>query len=131
MAVVGSPEYLARRGTPATPQDLTHHDCVNFRMASGDVYVWEFGQDGRELRVRVEGRTVVNDAALLIDAAERGLGLICLPDDYLMAAIATGRLVRVLDDWCPPFAGYHLYYPSRRQHTAAFAAVVDALRWRG
>jgi DNA-binding transcriptional LysR family regulator len=132
MAVVGAPGYLARRGTPKTPHDLAHHDCLNLRLASaGGLYVWEFEKDGRALNVRVDGPLTFNRAPLVLLAAEAGFGLACVPDDHVAARVADGRLVRVLEDWCPPFAGYHLYYPSRRQQSPAFAVVAEALRYRG
>jgi DNA-binding transcriptional LysR family regulator len=132
MAVVGSPSYFERRPRPKTPQDLTAHTCINIRLPTyGGVYAWEFEKRGRELRVRVEGQLVFNNTALRMNAALSGLGLAYLPEDRVAAHVAEGRLVRVLDDWCPPFSGYHLYYPSRRQPTPAFALLVDALRYRG
>lgn len=131
MALAASPDYLARRGTPVTPRDLTGHDCINIRIGTGPVYVWEFERDGRPLNVRAEGRVTINSWRMLLDATERGLGLGFLPETYFGDLFETGRLVRLLDDWCPPYPGFHLYYPSRRQHTAGFAAVVEALRWRG
>jgi DNA-binding transcriptional LysR family regulator len=131
MAAVASPAYFARRPPPRAPQDLSHHDCINLRLATrGDLYAWEFGQDGRELRVRVEGQLVFNRPALVIAAAVAGFGLAFVPEDHAAADLGAGRLVRVLDDWCPPFPGYHLYYPSRRQQSPAFALLVEALRWR-
>lgn len=131
MAVVGSPGYFARRPMPATPQDLTDHSCINLRLPTyGGLYAWEFEKDGRELRVRVEGQLVFNTLALRLNAALAGLGLAYLPEDVVRPHIAAGRLVHVLEDWCPPFAGYHLYYPSRRQSSAAFAVLVEALRYR-
>jgi len=132
MAVVGTPAYLARKGIPRTPQDLTGHDCINLRLPThGSLYAWEFEKDGRELRARVEGQLVFNTLGLRLQAALSGLGLAYLPEDQVETHLAEGRLVRVLEDWCPPFAGYHLYYPSRRQQTPAFALVVEALRYRG
>jgi DNA-binding transcriptional LysR family regulator len=132
MAVVGTPSYFARQPRPKKPQDLTAHDCINIRLPTyGGLYAWEFEKGGRELKVRVEGQLVFNTMALRLDAALAGLGLAYLPEDQVQAPIADGRLVRVLADWCPPFSGYHLYYPSRRQPTPAFALLVDALRYRG
>ena len=132
MAVVGSPSYFAQRPPPLTPHDLTGHECINLHLATlGGLYAWEFEKDGRPLNVRVEGRLVFNDAPLILKAAEAGFGLACVTDDHIERALAEGRLVRVLEDWCPPFPGYHLYYPSRRQQTPAFALLVDALRYRG
>lgn len=132
MAAVGSPAYFATRQKPQTPHDLTGHSCINMRLPTyGGIYVWEFEKDGRELRVRVEGRLVFNNIALRVNAAVEGLGLAYLPEDVVQSHIADGRLIRVLDDWCPPFSGYHLYYPSRKQPSAAFTLLVNALRYRG
>ena len=131
MAVVGTPGYFAGHGKPETPQDLAGHQCLNLRMATlGGIYAWEFEKDGRELRVRVEGPLTFNNARMIVDACLDGFGLCSLPEDILGEYLADSRLVRVLEDWCPPFAGYHLYYPSRRQPSAAFALLVDALRYR-
>jgi DNA-binding transcriptional LysR family regulator len=131
MAVVGAPSYFAKRPRPRVPQDLTAHDCINIRLPTyGGLYVWEFEKRGRELKVRVEGQLVFNNMALRLKAALAGLGLAYLPEDQVQAHLADGRLIRVLADWCPPFSGYHLYYPSRRQPTPAFALLVDALRYR-
>ena len=132
MAVVGAPSYFARRSKPKKPQDLTAHDCINLRLPTyGGLYAWEFEKNGRELKVRVEGRLVFNGNAMILKAALAGFGLACLAEDRVRVHLANGRLVRVLADWCPPFSGYHLYYPSRRQPTPAFALLVDALRYRG
>jgi DNA-binding transcriptional LysR family regulator len=132
MAVVGSPAYFARRPAPQTPHDLTGHACINLRLPTlGGLYAWEFGRDGRELRVRVDGPLVFNDVPMILDAAEAGFGLACVLDEQVKEGVAAGRLVRVLADWCPPFPGYHLYYPSRRQLPPAFALLLDALRYRG
>jgi DNA-binding transcriptional LysR family regulator len=132
MAVVGAPSYFAARKKPLTPHDLTDHSCINMRMPTHDsLYAWEFEQAGRELRVRVEGQLTFNNLALRIDAAMKGLGLAYLPEDSVQSHITDGRLVRVLEDWCEPFSGYHLYYPSRRQQSAAFGLMVNALRYRG
>jgi DNA-binding transcriptional LysR family regulator len=131
MAVVGSPAYFAKRKRPKTPQDLTAHDCINLRLPThGGLYAWEFEKAGRELKVRVEGQLVFNNIALRLSAVLAGLGLAYLPEEQVQARLAEGRLVRVLADWCPPFSGYHLYYPSRRQSSPAFALIVDALRYR-
>ncbi|MFY9833787.1 MAG: LysR family transcriptional regulator [Methylocystis sp.] len=131
MAVVGAPSYFAKRKPPHTPRDLTDHTCVNLRLPTfGGVYAWEFEKDGHELKVRVEGQLVLNNLEMRLNAALAGLGLAYLPEDYVLAHLAEGRLIRALKDWCPPFAGYHLYYPSRRQATPAFAVLVDALRYR-
>jgi DNA-binding transcriptional LysR family regulator len=131
MAVVGSPSYFARRTKPRRPQELTDHNCINLRLPTyGGLYVWEFGKGGRELKVRVEGQLVFNTIGLRINAALAGLGLAYLPEEQAQGHISRGELIRVLADWCPPFAGYHLYYPSRRQPTPAFALLLDALRYR-
>ncbi|MBZ9775665.1 LysR family transcriptional regulator [Mesorhizobium sp. CO1-1-8] len=132
MAVVGSPAYFAKWPQPRTPQDLTTHNCINLRLPTyGGLYAWEFEKAGRELKVRVEGQLVFNTAALRMNAVLAGLGLAYLPEEQVTAHLADGRLVRVLADWCAPFPGYHLYYPSRRQATPAFSLMVDALRYRG
>ena len=132
LVVAGSPAYFARNPAPQTPQDLTAHNCINLRLPTlGGLYAWEFEKDGRPLTVRVEGQFTTNDPELAVAAALEGRGLVCLMTDYLAPHLASGRLVRVLADWCPPFAGYHLYYPSRRQITPAFRLLIDALRWRG
>jgi DNA-binding transcriptional LysR family regulator len=132
MAVVGSPSYFERRPRPRKPQDLAEHDCINIRLPTyGGVYAWEFEKDGREVKVRVEGSVVFNTMALRLSAALAGLGLAYMPQDQVQAQLKNGQLIRVLADWCPPFPGYHLYYPSRRQHAPAFALLVEALRYRG
>jgi DNA-binding transcriptional LysR family regulator len=132
MAVVGAPSYFARRPKPKHPQDLTAHDCINIRLPTyGSIYAWEFEKRGRALKVRVEGQLVFNNIALRVNAALAGLGLAYLSEDQVQEHVAEGRLVRVLGDWCPPFSGYHLYYPSRRQAAPAFALLVEALRYRG
>ena len=131
MAVVGAPSYFARRSPPRTPQDLTKHDCINLRLPThGGLYAWEFEKDGHELRVRVEGQLVFSTAALILNAAAEGFGLAYLPEEQVRKQLASGQLVRVLANWCPPFSGYHIYYPSRRQPTPAFELLVDALRYR-
>ncbi len=131
MAVVGAPSYFARRKRPRTPQELTDHDCINRRLPTyGGLYAGAFEKGGRELKVRVEGQLVFNNITLRLNAALAGLGLAYLPEDQVQMHLADGRLIRVLADWCPGFSGYHLYYPSRRQHAPAFALLVDALRYR-
>lgn len=130
-AVVGAPSYFANHPRPKRPQDLTDHDCINLRLPTqGGVYAWEFEKNGREMNVRVEGPLVFNNIALRLEAALAGFGLANLPDDQVHMHVAKGRLIQVLADWCPQFSGYHLYYPSRRQATPAFALLVDALRYR-
>lgn len=130
-AVVGAPTYFASRSKPETPQDLTSHNCINLRLPThGGLYAWEFERDGRELRVRIEGQLTFNGSGPMLDAALAGFGLAYLPEDSVQAHLAAGRLIQVLAAWCPPYPGYHLYYPSRRQPTLAFALLVDALRHR-
>jgi DNA-binding transcriptional LysR family regulator len=132
MAVVGAPSYFARRPKPKTPHDLTEHNCVNLRLPTyGGLYAWEFEKAGRELKVRVDGQLVVNTIDLRLKAVLAGLGLICLPEEQVSGLLACGELIRVLADWCPPFSGFHLYYPSRRQPTPAFVLLLEALRYRG
>jgi DNA-binding transcriptional LysR family regulator len=132
MAIVGSPSYFAERKRPKTPQDLTSHNCLNLRLPThgGSLYAWELEKDGRELHVRVEGQLVFNSAGLLLQGALQGLGLAYLTEGHVQPYIGRGELVRVLSDWCPPFSGYHVYYPSRRQPSPAFALLVDALRYQ-
>lgn len=131
MAVVASPAYFSARKPPRAPHDLSGHNCINLRFPThGGLYAWEFEKSGRALTVRVEGQLIVNEIALALQAARSGMGLAYLPEDQVRPDIAAGRLVRVLDAWCPPFSGYHLYYPSRRQQSPAFALLVEALRYR-
>jgi len=131
MAVVGAPSYFEKRQRPKTPQDLTIHNCINLRLPTyGGLYAWEFEKNGREMKVHVEGQLVFNNIALRLNAALAGLGLAYLPEDIVKLYVAKRQLVRVLADWCATFSGYHLYYPSRRQHTPAFSLLVDAMRYR-
>lgn len=131
MAVVGSPAYFAGRSKPLSPQDLTDHNCINMRLPTyGGLFPWEFEQDGREVKVRVEGQLIFNTLRQRLDSALQGLGLAYMPEDVAMPCIASGDLVRVLEDWCPPFSGYHLYYPSRRHASPAFSMLLDALRFK-
>src|SRR5215472_9255127 len=132
MAVVGAPAYFRKRPEPKRPQDLIGHNCINLRLPThGGLYAWEFEKAGRELKARVDGQLTFNTTALMLDAALSGYGLTYVPEGLVEPHIAKGRLKRVLADWCPPFSGYHLWYPSRRQSSAAFALFVEALRWRG
>lgn len=132
MAVVGSPTYFDKHPRPQTPQDLTAHNCINTRLPTyGGLFAWEFDKAGHEVKVRVEGQLVFNNIALRLESALNGLGLAYMPEDYALKHIREGRLIRVLEDWCEPFPGYHLYYPSRRHALPAFAIMVDALRYRG
>jgi len=129
MAVVGTPGYFVMHPKPKTPQDLTAHNCVNIRLpTAGGIYAWEFKKGGRELNVRVEGQLVFNTATMAVKAALAGVGLAFVPEQRVLMEIERGDLLRVLSDWCPSFSGFHLYYPSRRQPTPAFAVVADALR---
>lgn len=128
-AVVGSPGYLADHPVPRAPQDLAGHRCINYRFATaGGLYLWEFERGGRPLQLRVDGPLVLNDGDLILAAALAGQGIAYLFEDQVADHVAAGRLIRVLAEWCPPFPGYHLYYPSRRQTPPALAALVDALR---
>src|ERR671913_351775 len=131
MAVVGALPYFRKRPEPRTPQDLIGHNCINLRLPTrGGLYAWEFEKDGRELRVRVDGQLTFNGTAQMLNAALAGLGLAYVPESMVERDLAKGRLKRVLEDWCAPYSGYHLYYPSRRQPSAAFTLVVEALRYR-
>ena len=130
-AVVGAPSYFEGRQLPFTPHDLTEHSCIKLRLPThGGFYLWEFDKDGRELKVRIEGRAAFSTLSMMRQAALDGLGLAYLPEDQVEGAIDEGRLVRVLADWSPPRPAYHLYYPTRRQHSPAFALVLQALRYR-
>lgn len=130
-AVVGAPSYFSTRPEPRRPQDLIAHSCINLRLPThGGLYAWEFEKGGRELKVRVEGQLVFNGTFQMLNAALAGFGLAYVPEDLAQPHLAKGRLKRVLEDWCPPYSGHHLYYPSRRQSSAAFALLVDALRHR-
>ena len=132
MAVVGSPSYFAGRSVPKTPRQLSDHICINLRLPTrGGLYAWEFEKAGRILNVRVEGQLAFNTAGLIRKAALTGMGLACLPQDAVQVEIDKRRLVHVLADWCPAFPGYHLYYPSHRQKSPAFALLTEALRYRG
>jgi DNA-binding transcriptional LysR family regulator len=132
MAVVGAPSYFRKHEEPRAPQDLIGHNCMNLRLPShGGVYAWEFEKAGRELRVRVEGQFTFNATGQILNAALAGSGLAYMPESMAQPYLAQGRLRRVLEEWCLPYSGYHLFYPSQRQSSAAFAVVVDALRFRG
>jgi DNA-binding transcriptional LysR family regulator len=132
MAVVGAPTYFDLHERPGTPHDLAEHNCISLRLRTlGGMYAWEFEKGGRELKVRVEGQVAFNDGGLIIKAARAGLGLAYVFRDTVEAELADGSLIAVLSEWTPPFAGYHLYYPSRRQQSPAFAVLLEALRYRG
>ncbi|MGO3132988.1 MAG: LysR family transcriptional regulator [Alcaligenes sp.] len=129
MAVAASPAYFATRPTPKNPHDLVTHNCINHRMQTGrGLYVWNFERRGKQLNVRVNGQLIFNTSPPMVDAALAGLGIALLPEDEFIPHIEEGRLIRVLKDWCAPFSGYYLYYPSRRQPSAAFSLVLNALR---
>ena len=114
-AAVGARSYFAKRPVPKTPQDLIGHNCINLRLPTyGGLYAWEFERGGREVKVRVEGQLIFNGVFQVLNAALAGFGLAYVPEDLAQPHIAKGRLKRVLEEWCPPWSGYHLYYPSRR-----------------
>lgn len=130
-AIVGSPRYFENRTIPKTPQDLTSHQCINLRLPTYDtIYAWEFEKDGRELKVKVDGPLIFNNVALRLNAALEGIGLANLTEDQVQPYIDQGKLIRVLEDWCQVFSGYHLYYPSRRQSSPAFSLLIDALKFQ-
>nr|WP_318381023.1 LysR family transcriptional regulator [uncultured Enterobacter sp.] len=132
MVVVGAPSYFAQKGKPLTPHDLQQHNCMNMRLPTlGGLYAWEFSKDGQDLRVKVDGQLTFNNLYSRIDAAIAGMGLAFVPEDTVRDAVENGQLERVLEAWCAPFQGYYLYYPSRKQHTLAFARLIDALRYKG
>jgi DNA-binding transcriptional LysR family regulator len=131
MVVVASPDYFESRAVPKRPQDLTAHNCINLRFPTyGGLYSWEFEKGRREINVRVDGQLVFNSSRQILNAALAGFGLAYLPEDTVANDLAAGRLVQVLDDWCAPFPGYHLYYPSRRHTSPAFTLLADALRYK-
>jgi DNA-binding transcriptional LysR family regulator len=131
MALVGSPAYFERNPRPETPHDLAAHSCINARLPTyGGLFAWGLEKDGRAVKVRAEGQLVFNSLALRFQSTLDGLGLGYMPEDKVMPAIADGRLIRVLEDWCPSFPGYHLYYPSRRHPSPALTLLLDALRYR-
>lgn len=131
MAVVASPGYFQDRSIPEVPQDLTEHCCINLRLPThGGLYSWEFEKDGRELHVHVDGQATFNGTRQMLEAALKGVGLAYVPEDLARPHLEAGRLKRVLADWCPPYAGHHLYYPNRRQSERAFKLLVDALRYQ-
>jgi DNA-binding transcriptional LysR family regulator len=131
MVVVGAPSYFATHAAPQTPRELVDHNCINLRLPThGGLYAWEFEKGKRQLRVHVEGQLVFNATAQMLNAALAGFGLAYVPEDLARPHVAKRRLKLVLEDWCPPFSGYHLYYPSRRQPTSAFALLIEALRYR-
>ena len=131
LVAVASPAYFERHAPPETPQDLVGHACINLRLATrGSLYAWEFEKDERPLRVQVDGQLTFNTIRPMVAAALAGFGIAFVPEDSVAEAIGSGELVQVLDDWCQPFAGLHLYYPSRRQNSPAFQIIVDLLRYR-
>lgn len=131
MLVVGTPSYFEGRSKPLTPQDLTDHICINLRLPTyGGIYAWEFEKEGRELNVRVDGQFTFNTIHPIVQAALDGHGLGYVPEDLVQSHLDAGRLIPVLEDWCPPFPGYFFYYPHRRQSSPAFRVIVDALQYR-
>ena len=131
-AVVGAKSYFDNHPAPKRPQDLVSHTCINLRLAThGALYAWEFERDHRAMRVRVDGQLTFNASRQIMNAAAAGFGLAYMPEDLALPYLAKGRLKRVLEEWCPLWPGHHLYYPSRRQPSPAFALLVEALRHRG
>jgi DNA-binding transcriptional LysR family regulator len=129
MIVVGSPEYFKTNPVPIVPQDLQQHKCINLSLPTlGGIYVWEFEKEGVERKVKVSGQLTFNHLQERIDAAESGFGLTCVPEDVVQDQLQSGSLIQVLDDWCQEFTGYHLYYPSRKQHTHVFSLLIEAMR---
>jgi len=129
MAAAASPAYFKDHAPPKTPPDLLKHSCINMRMqTAGGLWAWEFERRGKPMSVRVDGQLTFNTSPSMADAALAGLGIAYLPEEEFAPHLEAGQLVRVLEDWCPPFPGYYLYYPSRRQPSHAFSLVVNALR---
>ena len=132
MAVVGSPAYFSHYPKPVIPADLMAHNCITLRMPThGGLFMWEFEKNGQALNVRIEGQLVFNNIAMRLESVLQGLGLAYMPEDVVRPYIEQGRLIRVLEDWCEPYSGYHLYYPSRRQSSPAFTLLREALRYPG
>lgn len=132
MAVVGTPAYFAHRPEPRTPQDLAKHNCINLRLPThGSLLLWDFEKDNQEVKIRVDGQWIFNGSTPMLRAALAGCGLAFLPEDLVREPVAAGLLQPVLTDWCPPFPGYFLYYPSRRESAPALTLLVEALRYRG
>lgn len=130
MAIVGAPAYFAESELPQTPHELQNHRCINMRLpTAGGLYHWEFEREGKPLRVRVEGQLTFNRLSERIDAVLSGFGIACVPEDTIQDFVKSGELIQILEDWCPSFPGYYLYYPSRKQHPPAFALMIDALRY--
>jgi len=131
VAVVGSPDYFAHHPRPQSPQDLSSHNCINLRLPTHDSHmVWEFEKKGNPLKAHVEGQWTFNMGSHILRAAVAGCGLAYLPADMAKEEIASGKLISVLEDWCQPYPGYHLYYPTSRQSSPAFSLLVDCLRYR-
>ncbi len=131
MAVVGSPGYFATRSLPRSPHELNEHNCIRLRLPThGSFLPWDLDKEGEETKYPVSGQWVFNNSSSIVRAALAGYGLAYVPEDMVLEDIAAGRLVRVLEDWCSPYPGYHLYYPSRRQSSGALRVIVDALRYR-
>jgi DNA-binding transcriptional LysR family regulator len=131
IAVVGSPGYFARRPMPQSPHDLAGHDCINLRLPThGGFLPWDFDKDGKSFKLRVTGQWAFSNSSSSVRASLADYGLAFVPEDMVSEYIAAGKLVRVLDDWCQPYPGYYLYYPSRRQSSRALAVVIEALRHR-
>lgn len=129
MAAVASPDYILQHSIPESPRDLIHHNCINIRMPTyGRLYAWEFEKDSKKLNIHVDGQLIFNTSTHIVAAAVSGLGIAFLPEEEFSPYIEQGKLVKMLEDWCPPFPGYHLYYPSRRQPSAAFSLVINALK---
>jgi DNA-binding transcriptional LysR family regulator len=129
--VVGTDAYFSGRACPDKPQDLINHNCINLRLPThGGLYAWEFAKDGREVKVRVDGQLIFNDIFQVLDGALAGLGMAYVPEDIARPHLNSGLLRCVLEDWCAPWAGYHLYYPDRRRPSLAFGLLLEALRHR-
>lgn len=131
IAVVGSPDYFGKRTMPKTPHDLAQHNCINLRLPThGGLMPWDFDKDGQQVKLRVTGQWIFNNSSSIVRAALAGHGLAFVPEDMVLEHIAKGRLIRLLDDWCTPYPGYHLYYPNRREFSPALSIIIDALRYQ-
>nr|WP_321269947.1 LysR family transcriptional regulator [uncultured Tolumonas sp.] len=131
MLVVATPDYFEKHPKPETPYELQKHVCINMRLSSqGNIYSWEFAKDGKELKVKVDGQLIFNTASHIRAAALEGLGMAYLSEDLVEKDIQEGRLISVLEAWSPYFSGFHLYYPSAKQHKPAFAKFIEAIRYK-
>lgn len=131
MAAVATPEYFKSISRPKIPEDLKNHNCINLRLPTyGGLYIWDFSDGKNDITIRVKGQLIFSSASQIKRACLAGLGIAYLPYDMMKDDVEQGKLIRVLSDWCPPFPGYHIYYPNRREPSSAFTTIIEALRHR-